>query len=79
MNGIFRGFDERENAVKSPLPEGDLKRSAGSESKSAGSRDIGEKKIFKARIVRDVQENRSFPNFRLCGVQHSSSSTNASF
>ena len=53
--------------VKPALPEGNFQGCARSEAEGADADDVGEEKIFKFRIVGNVEKNR-FPNARFCGA-----------
>jgi hypothetical protein len=77
VNGIFLFPNQCKNSVEAALAEWDFKSSARSKSKGADPRDVSQKKIFKARIVRYVQKNRTFPNVNPCGALRLSSATNA--
>lgn len=67
MNGISRLTNEREDAVKAALPEGNFQGCARGEAEGADAYDVSEEKVFKLRVVGNVEKDR-FPNARFCGA-----------
>lgn len=62
VNGISRRSDQRDNALQAPLAEGNFEGGSGGESESADARDVGQKQVLKAAVVRDIQKDSSLLN-----------------
>ena len=67
VDGISGLANQRENAVKAALPEGNFQGCARGEAEGANADNVGEEKVFKFRIVGNVEKDR-FPNARFCGA-----------
>jgi hypothetical protein len=68
VNGISRLANQREDAVEAALPKRNFQSGARSETEGTDARYVGQKKVFKPRIVGNVEENIFVPNARLRGA-----------